>query len=85
MTRSGRSTKDSASERSKRELIDRASIERNDIFLSASLAYFFVVLYASLTEQVETHLGIILILSSIMIIWYFIDERKEICRKIEAR
>jgi Ca2+/Na+ antiporter len=83
MKKCGRSKSDSV-DRLKKELVAKANIEENNIFLSASLAYFFVVLYASLTEQVERSFGIILILTSIMIIWYFMDKRKEIRRKIEA-
>jgi hypothetical protein len=84
MKKSGRSKKGSEDDRSKRETIAKIDIERNNIFLSTSVGYFFIVLYASLTEQVERSFGIILILTSIMIAWYFVDERKEIRRRIEA-
>lgn len=83
MKRSGRSKRDSE-DRLRNELLFKLEIEENNIFLSAGLAYFFVVLFACLTEKVEPYFGIILILTSIMIIWYFMDKRKEIRRRIEA-
>lgn len=67
------------------ELSFKEEIEENNLFLAASLAYFFGVLFACLTEVVETYFGIILILTAIMIIWYFRDRRKEIRRKYEKR
>jgi Ca2+/Na+ antiporter len=66
------------------ELLFKEEIEKNNIFLSASLAYFFVVLFACVTEKVDRYLGVILALTSIMIVWLFVDIRREIRRKIEA-
>ena len=83
MKKSGRSKRDSA-DRLRNELIFELDIEENNIFLSASLAYFFIVLFACLTEQLQTYFGVILILTSVMITWYFIDKRKEIRGRIEA-
>jgi len=65
------------------ELLFKEEIEENNIFLAASLAYFFVVFYACLTEQVERLFGIVLILTSTMIVWYLRDRRKETRRKYE--
>lgn len=62
------------------ELCFKEEIEENNIFLAASVTYFFVVLYACLIEAVERYFGIILILTAIMITWYFRDRRKEIRR-----
>jgi len=66
------------------ELLFKEEIDKNNIFLSASLAYFFVVLFACVTEKVDGYLGVILALTSIMIVWLFVDIRREIRRKIEA-
>ena len=67
------------------ELLFEEEIEENNLFLAASLAYFFGVLLACLTQAVETYFGIILILTAIMIIWYLRDKRKEIRRKYEKQ
>jgi Ca2+/Na+ antiporter len=84
MTKSARSDpKHEALEKLLIELPFKEEIEENNIFLTAGLAYFFGVLYAALTEQVERYFGIILILAAIMIIWYIRDKRKEIRRKYE--
>ncbi len=58
-------------------------IDENNLFLAASLAYFFGVLYAYLTSEVEPYFGVTLILTAIMIIWYFRDRGKEIRRRCE--
>lgn len=60
-------------------------IEENNLFLAASVAFFFAVLYALLTQAVELYLGIILILIAGMIVWYFRDKRGEIRRKYEKQ
>jgi len=60
-------------------------MEENNIFLASSIGYFFVVLYAFLSHQVEPQYGIILILTAIMIIWLIRGERKKIRRKFEKR
>lgn len=67
------------------ELCFKEEVEENNLFLAASLAYFFGVLFASLTQAVETYFGTILILTAIMIIWYLRDKRKEIRRKYEKQ
>jgi Ca2+/Na+ antiporter len=67
------------------ELLFKEEIEENNLFLAASLAYFFGVLYASLTVAVERYFGIILILTAIMIIWYLRDKRKEIKTEYEKQ
>ena len=90
MKKSGRSdSKDKPLEKLREELLQielfREEIEENNLFLAASLAYFFGVLYAALIEQVEKYFGIILILSAVMIIWYIHDKRKEIRRKYEKQ
>ncbi len=61
----------------------KEEIEENNLFMGASLAYFFVVLFACLTQAVERYFCIILILTATMIIWYFRDKRKEIRRRYE--
>ena len=60
-----------------------AETEENSIFLAASLTYFFGVLLANFTNLVEPYFGVILILTAIMVIWYFRDKRKEIQVKYE--
>jgi len=67
------------------ELSFKEEIDENNLLLAASLAYFFGVVYASLTGEVETYFGIILILTAIMIVWYLRDKRKEIRRKYEKQ
>lgn len=64
-------------------MLFKADIEENNLSLAASLAYFFGVLYASLTDAVERYFGTILILTAIMVIWYLRDKRNEIKRKYE--
>jgi membrane protein DedA with SNARE-associated domain len=63
----------------------KEEIEESNLFLAASLAYFFGVLYTALTEQVERYFSAILVLTAIMIIWYLRDRRKEIRRKYEKQ
>lgn len=60
------------------ELLAKDKIEENNIFIGSSLAYLFVVLFASLTHAVETYFGVILILSAIMIVWFFRDRRVDL-------
>ena len=67
------------------EICFKEEIEENNLFLATSLAYFFGVVYAALSREVETYFGIILILAAILIIWYLRDERKEIRRKYEKQ
>jgi len=62
----------------------KEEIEENNIFLAASLAYFFGVFFACLTQEVEVYFGTILILTA-MIVWYFMSKRKDIRRKYEKR
>lgn len=78
-------SKDTSLQELRIKLCFKEEIEENNLFLAAGLTYFFGVLFASLTEVVETHFGVILILTSIMIIWYVRDKRKEIRRKYEKR
>ena len=80
MRKMGRS-KDTCLEELRIKLCFKAEIEENNLFLAAGLTYFFGVLFSYLTEVVERYFGIILILTAIMIIWYFMDKRKEILRK----
>jgi len=84
MKKSGRS-KDTSFQELLIKLCFEEEIGENNLFLAASLTYFFVVLYACLTEKVETYFGIILILTAVMIVWYFRDKRKEMRRKYEER
>ena len=84
MRRSSRS-KDNSLEELWIRLCFKDEIEENNLFLAASLAYFFGVLLACLTEVMERYFGIILILTAIMIVWYFRDKRREIRRKYEKR
>ena len=67
------------------ELCFKEEIDENNIFLAASIAHFFGMLFVALTEVVERYFGVILILTAIMIVWYFRDKRKEIRRKFEKR
>jgi len=83
MSKVGRSPKDNSFERLRIELCFKDEIEENNIFMAASIAYFFVVLFACLRGEVETYFGIILILTATMIIWYFKDKRTEIRKKYE--
>lgn len=86
MKKSGRSdSKDESLEKLRIELLFKEEIEENNLFLAASLAYFFGALYAALTEQVERYFSVILILTAVMIIWYLRDKRKEIRRKYEKQ
>jgi predicted membrane protein len=84
MKKSGRS-KDNSFEELLIELCFKEEIEENNIFLAASIAHFFGILFVALTEVVERYFGVILILTAIMIIWYFRDKRKEIRRKYEKQ
>lgn len=86
MSKSGRSeSKDNSLEELRIKLCFKEEIEESNLFLAGSLAYFFGVVYACLGKEVETHFGIILILTAIMIIWYLRDKRKEIRRKYERQ
>lgn len=87
MKKVGRSSrsKDSSLEELLIRLCFKDEIEENNLFLTASLAYFFGVFYALLTQEVELHFGIILILTAVMIVWYFRDKRREIRRKYEKQ
>ena len=64
-------------------MLFKDEIEENNLYLAGSLAYFFGVLYACLTEQVKGYFGMVLILTAIMMIWYLRDKRKETRRKYE--
>jgi len=83
MKNSGRS--DDSLEELRIELCFKEEIDENNLFLAASLTYFFGVLFACLTEAVERYFGVILILTAVMVIWYFRDKRKEIRRKYETQ
>jgi Flp pilus assembly protein TadB len=83
MKKSGRSPNNSSLEKLRIELLFKEEIEENNLFLAASLAYLFGVLYACLTDAVERYFGIILILTAVMIIWFLRDKRKEIRRRYE--
>ena len=86
MKKSGQpQSKDNSLEKLRIKLGFKEEMDENNLFLAASLAYFFVVLFACLTQEVETHFGVILILTAIMIVWYFRDKRKEIRRKYDKR
>jgi Flp pilus assembly protein TadB len=85
MKESGRSAPEDSFEELLIKLCFKEEIDENNLLLAASLAYFFGVLFACLTQEVETNFGIILILSAIMIMWYFRDKRKEIRRKYEKQ
>ena len=84
MKKRGRS-KNYSSEELRIKLCFKEEIDANNLFLAASLTYFFGVLFACLTEVVERYIGIILILTAVMIVWYFRDKRKEIRRKYEKQ
>jgi len=84
MGRASRS-KDNSLEELLIRLCFKDEIEENNLFLAASLTYFFGVLFACLTEMIERHFGVILLLIAVMIVWYFKDKRKEIRRKYESR
>ena len=79
--------------RSRNEIFERLLIEigfkdeidANNLFTASSLTYFFIVLFACLTQKVETKFGIILILTAVMIVWNFIDKRKDIRIKYEKQ
>jgi len=86
MKKRGRSQfKDNSLEELRIKLCFKEEIEENNLFLAASLTYFFIVLFACLTEVVEIYFGVILILTAIIIVWYFRDKRKEIRRKYEEQ
>jgi Flp pilus assembly protein TadB len=85
MTSSGRSESEDSLKELEIKLLFKEEIEENNLFLAASLAYFFGVLYACLTDAVERYFSIILILTAIMIIWFLRDKRKEIRRKYEKQ
>jgi len=86
MKKSGRSSDNSSSLEGLRiELLFKDEIEENNLYLAGSLAYFFGVLLAYLTEQVKGYFGIVLILTAIMVIWYLRDKRKETRRKYEKK
>jgi hypothetical protein len=67
------------------EILAKEEIERSNILLTATLGYFFIVLYAVLTEAVERLYGVVLILTSIIIISYFLYEREKIARKYKKK
>jgi len=84
MKKSGRSSGNCSSLEGLRiELLFRGEIEESNLYLAGSLACFFGVLYAYLTEQVKGYFGLVLILTAIMMIWYLRDKRKETRRKYE--
>ena len=86
MKKRGRArSEDNSKDELRIKLCFKEEIQENNIFLSASLAYFFGVLFACLTEVVEIYFGVILILTAIMIVWYFKDKRKEIRRNYEQQ
>lgn len=86
MKNSGRSRrKDCSLEELRIELCFKEEMDENNLFLGASITYFFIVLFACLVEKVETHFGIILILTAVMIVWFFRDKRKDIRRKYEKQ
>jgi len=84
MEKKGRS-KDNSLEELRIKLCFEEEIEENNLFLAGSLAYFFAVVYTTLSGEVETYFGMILILTAIMIVWYLRDRRKEIRRKYEKQ
>lgn len=65
------------------EICFKEEIEENNLFLAASLAYFFGVVFVTLMGEVETYFGVVLILTAIMIIWGLRGWRKTIRRKYE--
>ena len=86
MNKSGwSSSKDIDLQISRIELSFKEEIEENNIYLAASVAYFFGMVYASLTGEVETYFGVILVLTAVMIVWAFRDMRKAIRRKYEQQ
>jgi Ca2+/Na+ antiporter len=85
MKKRGRSTHNDSYEELLIKLCFKEEVDENNLFLGASLAYFFGVLFACLTQEVEPYFGIILILTAIMIVWYLRDKRKEILRKYEKQ
>jgi len=87
MKKMGRSSRSKAIflEELRIRLCFKDEIEENNLFLAGSLAYLFGVLYALLAQAVELYLGIILILTAVMIVWYFRDKRREIRRRYEKR
>jgi cell division protein FtsW (lipid II flippase) len=65
------------------ELFFREEIELNNVLLGASVAYFFIVLFALLMQEVALEYGIILLLTALMLAWALVDKRKEIRRKYD--
>jgi len=74
---------DVAVELKRLELFFREEIEFNNVLLGASIAYFFVVLFALLMQEVALEYGIILLLTAFMFAWALVDKRKEIRRKYD--
>lgn len=58
------------------ELSFREKVDRNNVFLTGSIAYFFLILFTVLVTGIETSYGIILLLTAIMLFWGVIDMRK---------
>jgi hypothetical protein len=60
------------------EIQFKADIEENNIWLAASLAYFFSVVYVILTAQVELYVGGVLVLTGLLFIYHFHVQRVKI-------
>lgn len=60
-------------------------IDRNNIELGAGITYFFGIIYAIVAEAVEQKLGLILLLSAVVVLWYFYTERKRIRDKYSRK
>jgi len=67
------------------ELLLKEEIDLNNIFLTASLAFFFVILYAIIINEIELPTSFALILLAVMIVWGVIDLRRRTVNKIHEK
>jgi hypothetical protein len=65
------------------ELQFKADIEENNIWLAASLAYFFSVLYVILTAQLGVYVESVLLLVGVFLFYYFHVQRARIKQAVD--
>ena len=63
----------------------KGDMGKNSIEYAAALTYFFSTVYAYLTEAVEQTLGLTIILSAMIIIWYMSSQRMKIKDKYSKK
>jgi positive regulator of sigma E activity len=78
-----RSAANSSAKRLELELQFKADIDENNICLSASLAYFFPILYVIITGQIASYIGAVLALTAAFLIYHFYIKRGQIKRNLD--